>query len=148
MDRAIKFRFDIEPMSAVRMRQKGSFASKAAARYMAWKNQMRHDLTIMMLEQKLQNSVLSAIGVPRITFYMPIPESGKAITIVDGQKKRVTIKEDMYHTNKPDIDGLEKAIFDVFNGIYWHDDCQVCHVGEKRKVYSDKPGIEIEVTEL
>jgi len=52
-------------------------------------------------------------------------------------------------TKKPDIDNVEKAIFDGLNGVVWKDDVQVVDVC-KRKRYASAPGVtvEIEVLEL
>lgn len=50
-------------------------------------------------------------------------------------------------TKKPDIDNVEKAIFDGMNGVVWVDDVQVVEV-TKRKRYSNKPGVSILIYEL
>lgn len=47
-------------------------------------------------------------------------------------------------TTKPDIDNVEKAIFDAMNGIVWRDDVQVVEVA-KRKFYSHTPGVTVSV---
>lgn len=49
-----------------------------------------------------------------------------------------------YPTTKPDIDNVEKAIFDACNGIVWRDDVQVVEV-EKRKRYGRAPGVAVHV---
>lgn len=46
--------------------------------------------------------------------------------------------------SKPDIDNIEKAIFDGMNGVVWKDDVQVVKV-TKQKRYSDQPGVEVHV---
>jgi Holliday junction resolvase RusA-like endonuclease len=43
----------------------------------------------------------------------------------------------------PDIDNLEKAIFDSLNGWAWVDDKQICKL-ESEKFYAREPRIEIE----
>lgn len=50
-------------------------------------------------------------------------------------------------TKKPDIDNVEKAIFDGLNGVVWKDDVQVVDVC-KRKRYADAPGVTVEIEEL
>lgn len=47
-------------------------------------------------------------------------------------------------TTKPDIDNVEKAIFDGINGVVWRDDVQVVEV-TKRKVYSSVPGVDVTI---
>lgn len=50
-------------------------------------------------------------------------------------------------TNKPDIDNVEKAIFDGINGIVWRDDSQVVEV-RKRKRYAETPCVRVSVVEI
>ena len=47
---------------------------------------------------------------------------------------------------KPDIDNIEKAIFDALNGVVWRDDVQVCDV-VKVKRYGRSPGVHVEIKE-
>lgn len=47
-------------------------------------------------------------------------------------------------STKPDIDNVEKALFDGMNGVVWKDDVQVVKV-TKQKRYSDQPGVEVHV---
>lgn len=52
-----------------------------------------------------------------------------------------------FPTTKPDIDNLEKAIFDAMNGVVWKDDVQVISVAKWKK-YSQTPGVKVAVTAL
>lgn len=61
-------------------------------------------------------------------------------------KKAKSCKKD-YHTQRPDIDNLEKAILDGLNKTAFVDDCQVVEMKSK-KVFSDVDKIVITVTEL
>lgn len=61
-------------------------------------------------------------------------------------KKAKSCKKD-YHTQRPDIDNLEKAILDGLNKIAFEDDCQVVEM-KSQKVFSDVDKIVITVTEL
>lgn len=45
-------------------------------------------------------------------------------------------------TTKPDIDNVEKAIFDAINKVVWKDDVQVVDV-RKSKRYSATPGVQV-----
>lgn len=47
-------------------------------------------------------------------------------------------------TTKPDIDNIEKAIYDALNGVAWKDDVQVCDV-VKRKRYAATPGVRVTI---
>lgn len=69
----------------------------------------------------------------RILFYMPRPKS---------LPKRV-----LYHTKKPDLDKLVRAVKDALTGVMWTDDSQVMEISA-RKVYAnegDHPGARITV---
>lgn len=61
-------------------------------------------------------------------------------------KKAKSCKKD-YHTQRPDIDNLEKAILDGLNKIAFEDDCQVVEM-KSQKVFSDVDKIVITVTEM
>ena len=61
-------------------------------------------------------------------------------------KKAKSCKKD-YHTQRPDVDNLEKAILDGLNKVAFVDDCQVVELNSK-KVFSDTDKILITVTEL
>ncbi|WP_278554701.1 RusA family crossover junction endodeoxyribonuclease [Parvimonas micra] len=61
-------------------------------------------------------------------------------------KKAKTCKK-TFHTQRPDIDNLEKAILDGLNKVAFVDDCQVVELNSK-KVFSDTDKILITVTEL
>lgn len=52
-----------------------------------------------------------------------------------------------FPTTKPDIDNVEKAVFDGMNGVVWKDDVQVVEVA-KSKRYSLTPGVTVEVQPL
>lgn len=61
-------------------------------------------------------------------------------------KKAKSCKKD-YHTQRPDLDNLEKAILDGLNKTAFEDDCQVVEM-KSQKVFSDVDKIVITVTEL
>lgn len=52
----------------------------------------------------------------------------------------------IFHTNKPDIDKLERCVLDALTGIVWVDDSQVCVVSNKSKVWANEhPGVELTI---
>jgi Holliday junction resolvase RusA-like endonuclease len=83
--------------------------------------------------------VLEAAVVGRPwTSAWPVPASWS-------QKKRAAaLAGQIRPTTKPDIDNVEKAIFDGLNGVTWKDDVQVVDV-RKGKRYSDTPGVWVEI---
>jgi len=63
------------------------------------------------------------------------------------KKQAAAVAGQVFPTTKPDIDNVEKAIFDGLNGVVWKDDMQVVDVC-KRKRYGLVPGVTIEIEEL
>lgn len=64
------------------------------------------------------------------------------------QRKRAqALNGALWPTKKPDVDNVEKAIFDGLNGIVWRDDVQVVDV-VKRKRYAETPGVHVAVVEI
>lgn len=55
-------------------------------------------------------------------------------------KRAAALRGEIAPTTKPDLDNIEKALKDGFNGVIWHDDCQVVGVSKAKK-YGDVPGI-------
>ena len=72
-------------------------------------------------EQITWQPVSLAIGVFMI-FRFPRPKSHYG-TGKNAEKLKATAP--MYHTQRPDIDNLEKFVADCLNGVAWVDDCQV-----------------------
>lgn len=81
--------------------------------------------------------MLIAVRV-RLDILMQIPASWSA-----RKAERAAAGQEL-PTTKPDIDNVEKAIFDAMNGIVWRDDVQVVDV-VKSKRYGRAPGVRVEV---
>lgn len=60
-------------------------------------------------------------------------------------KKAKSCKKD-YHTQRPDIDNLEKAILDGLNKTAFVDDCQVVELNSK-KLFASTDAVLISITE-
>ena len=56
------------------------------------------------------------------------------------KKQQQALAGEVFPTTKPDIDNIEKAVYDAINGVVWKDDVQVVDV-VKRKRYSASPGV-------
>ena len=64
------------------------------------------------------------------------------------QKKRAAaLAGDVLPTKKPDIDNVEKSVFDGMNGVVWVDDVQVVNVS-KSKRFGETPGVLVRVVPL
>ena len=53
-----------------------------------------------------------------------------------------SIKKLDYYAKKPDIDNLQKFLFDSLGGLFYKDDCQLVHVNAS-KMYDDRDHVEI-----
>ncbi len=83
-------------------------------------------------ETRKHNFVLGD-RLPFITFYLPMPKSWS-------RKKRAAMFEKP-HQQKPDADNLEKAFLDALCA----DDAYIWEFAGKRKLWSEKGYIEIEI---
>ena len=63
------------------------------------------------------------------------------------KQKRRALAGERHPVKKPDIDNVEKAIFDGLNGVVWKDDEQVVD-SCKRKRFGSVPGVKVEIEEL
>ncbi|MBY4959031.1 RusA family crossover junction endodeoxyribonuclease [Streptococcus suis] len=89
-----------------------------------------------------------------MTFYMPAPKSMSEPPKPKSKAKKVQeyddfINERIYVDKKPDLDNLEKAVYDSISkaGCVWTDD-NIIVEHTTRKLYSPRPRIEIEVEEI
>lgn len=91
-------------------------------------------------EHKQQLPLTGALSVD-VRFYRPIQ---KSISKIERQRR---LLGQSLPTVKPDIDNYVKAILDALNGLAFKDDSQIA-VLYARKLYSDNPRTEIEITEI
>lgn len=74
----------------------------------------------------------------KLSFRMPRPEGHYRTTKALGRVLRMLSA--LWHTKRPDLDNMEKAVMDALTGIAWVDDCQVCQkYSEKRYAREDEP---------
>lgn len=92
------------------------------------------------LVHKQQLPLTGALSVD-IRFYRPIQKS-----ISKAERQRRLLGQSLPIV-KPDIDNYVKAILDALNGLAFKDDSQIA-VLYARKIYSDMPRTEIEITEI
>lgn len=60
------------------------------------------------------------------------------------KKQAQALAGEIHPTTKPDVDNVEKAVFDGLNGVVWKDDVQVIEVA-KRKRYAAVPGVVVTI---
>lgn len=65
-----------------------------------------------------------------------------------GKEKRArAMRGDIRPGKRPDMDNIEKTIWDALTGLVWKDDAQVVD-GTRSKFYSDAPRVEVIVEEI
>jgi crossover junction endodeoxyribonuclease RusA len=78
-----------------------------------------------------------------LTIWMPRPKSHLRS---NGEVKPTAPR---WHTSKPDLDNIEKAIKDAITtaGV-WKDDCLVCSVRKTKRYADGQPGAEVRIEEI
>ena len=86
-----------------------------------------------------------------MTFHMPAPKSMSEHPKPRSKAKKLKqyddfVNERIYVDKKPDLDNLEKAVYDSISkaGVVWSDD-NIIVEHTTRKVYSPRPRIEMEI---
>lgn len=126
----------IVPQGAVRMTQRSKWKDPDAQRYLIYKELVGWEVKPHAPREPFKGAIEVSM-----TFYMPIPQSWPQ------KKQRAHMGDNIPHTVKPDIDNLEKGLYDSLNKIFWKDDAQIYKVKDKEKYYSTNPRIEFEVEE-
>lgn len=139
VDGDIRLSFPIEPVAWARMNVN---TSSGRPRFIKRDKQRSFAGHIGMLanHQWRETPWTCAIKV-LVIFYMARPKSPKT-------PKSKAWKD--FPTGTPDLDNLQKAIFDALNGIVWQDDAQVVHV-TAQKIYcehEESPRIELFVGQM
>lgn len=96
----------------------------------AYQYMVEHNLSI------LEGAVEACLKVGR-----KVPASWK------GKKREDALDGRIYPICKPDIDNLEKSVWDGLNGVAWLDDSQIVKT-RCEKIYSEKDFIRVEIREL
>lgn len=100
------------------------------------------NLVVAMYRQKYADSKpFEGMVKGTIIAYYQIPKS------VSKKKKKMMLDGDIRPMTKPDLDNIEKIIYDALNGIAYTDDS---HIIAQRcaKFYSETPRVEVIITEL
>lgn len=107
-------------------------------------NDFKGDIQKAAIQVGLMNALLEGPLAMATTYRLPRPKnhfgSGKKADQVKASAPRY------WHTVKPDLDNIEKAVKDCLSNIRaWKDDCQVAYV-IKKKIYVD--GLEAPMTDI
>jgi Holliday junction resolvase RusA-like endonuclease len=61
------------------------------------------------------------------------------------RRPKTVAVDEKFMCRKPDVDNIEKAIYDAATGILWVDDCQVA-LSLTKKYWSNNDSVEVKVT--
>ena len=114
----------------------------------AWRKSCKY-----LVASLYQGEMLDRPLKTRVTFYMEAPKAISAKPSDRARQKRKDeyqrfLEEKIFVDKKPDLDNLEKALYDSISdsGKVWRDDNQIVE-HTTRKIYSPNPRIEIEIEE-
>lgn len=117
---------------------------KFAQMYTPEKTANYEGLIALAAQQEMQKighmPILGPVKV-YLDIILPVPSSWSK------KKQAAALQGQVYPTKKPDIDNVEKALFDGMNGVVWKDDVQAVEVN-KCKRYGDTPCVRVVVTEI
>jgi len=51
-----------------------------------------------------------------------------------------------YKTTKPDVDNIQKSVYDALNNVLWRDDCLICSSVTKKMIASGDEGASVIIT--
>lgn len=93
---------------------------------------------------KYVDPIIGGVGV-LLNYYMKRPKNHFGTGRNEGKLKSSAPK---YHTKKPDIDNLNKFVFDCLNKYTWKDDSQIVLVFSEKKYAEDNPRTEIIINNI
>lgn len=99
----------------------------------SWKAQIAEQATSQLNSEPM----LAGPIMLQLKFFMPRPKSLP--------KKKFT-----YHTKRPDLSNLEKAVEDALTNVIIHDDSQIFtkHSSKMYATTEEKPGVEIQIDQI
>lgn len=111
-----------------------------------WQAQAKQQI----LEQLPKNyiPIKNPILISEVTFVFPPVKSMRKKTINEIELYEKECGNPVYKSTKPDWDNLCKNIFDCCNGLVWNDDSQIVEVNNIKKIYGNKPRIDLTFEEI
>jgi Holliday junction resolvase RusA-like endonuclease len=144
----IKLTIPIEPKAQTRPKF-GRGGAYEDPKMKAWRRSATYLIKSLYKGEKLQGylktEVTFYLKAPQVVSKKPTPKA-KAKT---WERYERFMNERIYCAKKPDLDNLEKAIYDSIsdaNCIWWDDNQVVEHT--TKKVYSPNPRIEIKIKKI
>lgn len=127
-----KITFKIEPVPASRPR-----VTQYGAYYNETYENFRKEMEILLMGKVTLYTESLRLDV---TFYKRIPKSYS--------KKKRDEMDGTYISVVPDLDNLEKAVYDSMNAVVWKDDCQIVQHTTRKVWVKDDPCIVVIIERL
>lgn len=127
-----KFVFKIAPVAASRPR-----VTRYATFYSPKYETFRKDMAKLLTGRRTLYTEPLKLDV---TFFIEIPKSYS--------KKKRDEMAGQYVAIKPDLDNLEKALYDTMNQVVWHDDSSIVEHTVRKIWVKDEPRIEVIIKSL
>lgn len=121
------------------------FASRGSGRPIAYTpaKTRSYETDVRYAAQQVMNgrALLTGALVMRVTASLQVPMSWS------GKKRREALAGIHAPTKRPDIDNFAKTAMDALNCVVFADDSQITKL-DVEKVYSDRPGLRIEIARI
>lgn len=103
----------------------------------------KQDFLVLAMQARPSEPILGPVSLS-LQFFFPRPKSHYRTGKYSDQLKA---NAPLLHISKPDADNLVKLVKDALNGVFWHDDSQVCVLYAEKK-YSLSPRTEVELASI
>ncbi len=81
----------------------------------------------------------SEVVISELTFIFPMLKG------FSKKKYQQALNEEIKQAKQPDLDNLQKNLFDACNNLIWCDDSQIVEIRNIKKIYGEAPGIQMVV---
>lgn len=98
------------------------------------------DIRLQSLENRPPEPLDGPLAVT-VTVILPIPN------LFSAKKRDKAIRGEVLPYKKPDLDNVEKSLWDALQGIYYTNDSRICRKNIQ-KIYGEQPGMMVEIEEI
>ena len=134
----MKVSYEGKPIAKARHRMYRNIAYDPQAKL---KNKIKSIFAAQFRSQGYLEPLKGAIAA-KVDAKYPIPKSWS-------KKRQASVLTgiDNFVTSRPDLDNIEKFVFDTLNAVAYLDDSQIVSI-KSQKTYSENPGVEVTLSRL
>jgi len=130
----------LQKQSARFVRRGNFIKSYQPSKIVNWVSQVKIQLLQQLPEDFIPFS--KEVKIKKLLYIFPPLKS-----FTKKKMKQIELGETIYKSTKPDLDNLQKNLFDSCNGIVWVDDARIVKIESISKIYGLIPQIILEVEE-